>query len=171
MLKKRFCKKITIRKKQKTQNIVIKTKNNHYILTKYENNHLCIDKKTKCAIYNYEPTQKEGKMAGQLNIFDSMIASLNQEAKGLQQTIADLEKKNAEFNEEIKSSQKYLDESDDWHDRNEYERDIRYCEGQIAANNKLIADYRDHIQKINNQIREYTDFTRGANDKLNSRQK
>ncbi len=110
-------------------------------------------------------------MAGQLNIFDSMIASLKQEAKGLQQTIADLEKKNAEFNEEIKSSQKYLDESDDWHDRNEYERDIRYCEGQIAANNKLIADYRDHIQKINNQIREYTDFTRGANDKLNSRQK
>lgn len=100
-----------------------------------------------------------------------MIASLNQEANGLQQQIADLEKKNVEHNAEIKSSQKYLDESDDWHDRQEYEGDIRYCEGQITSNNKSIADYRERIQKINTQIQEYMDFTRSANDKLNGRQK
>ena len=110
-------------------------------------------------------------MSGQLNIFDAMTDSLEQEIQQLNQHVQTLEKQNADAEEEIVSSKRYLDNSDDWHDRKEYESDIRYCENKIRDNNKMIASYQAKIIALERQLRESKGFAQALKDKTNTNQK
>lgn len=97
-------------------------------------------------------------MTGQLTIFDSMVEVLNGQVQKYEHSIQELNEKNIDARTEILSTQKYLAETDDWHDRKDYEGDIRYCEEQIEKNNQQISNYKKHILELKKQIQEYTEL-------------
>ena len=92
-------------------------------------------------------------MTKEPTIFDEMIDNAERKIRRLQQSIDELQRANAALRRDIDSTSKSLAESP-WNEKAEARDDIRYYEGEISVNNKLIEEYLIQIQDLQGEIQE-----------------
>ena len=92
-------------------------------------------------------------MTSERTIYDEMIDNLENKIRQLNQNIKKLNEENTSLRKDIDATIKSMADTP-WNEQAEARNDVRYYEGMIEINDKMIKMYQTQIQDLQDDIQQ-----------------